>query len=143
MDSTPHPVEKVAVVLAAGLAAGEAGNVSACIAAGLAAAAPGWAGEPLLDADGLRSAASSHLPITVLMADGPRMERLLQELAAERPPGAAAVLFPAYAQRIQEAPTYWAQHRAVSHRGQRLLGLGVAGSRKWVNRLTGSLPLLR
>jgi len=136
-------IEKVAVVVAAGMGAGEAANVAACVAAGLSAAAPGWAGAALEDVDGLRSAASSHLPIAVLMADEARMKALVQALAGERPAGAAVVLFPAYAQRIQDAASYWAEHRGCSHRSARMLAVGMAGSRRWINRLAGSLPLLR
>jgi hypothetical protein len=135
---------KVAVVVRAGLPIGQAANVAACIAAGLSAAAGGWAGRPLADADGLASAASSHLPIGVLMADDARLAVLVRAVRqGARAPTDAVVLFPAYAQAIQDAPTYWARHAATSHLEAPLLGIGLVGARKWVNSLVGSLPLLR
>ncbi|WZB76035.1 DUF2000 family protein [Achromobacter insuavis] len=52
-------------------------------------------------------------------------------------------MFPAYAREIHEAAHYWARHRETSHRDQPLLGVGLAGAKRWINALTGSLPMLR
>ncbi|MFY3135374.1 DUF2000 family protein [Achromobacter xylosoxidans] len=148
MTAQPAPLapalpEKVVIVLAAGLDLGQAANASACLAAGLAAPRAAWAGEPLCDADGMRSSAISHLPIIVLTADEARMAQLRERLALPVPDGASMTLFPAYAREIHEAAEYWARHRQTSHRDQPLLGVGLAGPRRWVNALTGSLPMLR
>ena len=43
VPSTPAVPEKIVIVLAATLGVGQAANVSVCLAAGLAAASPGWA----------------------------------------------------------------------------------------------------
>lgn len=138
------PIEKVAIVLTSCLGVGEAANVAACIAAGLAASLPAWAGRPLVDADGVASCAASHLPIVMLAADEARMASLLERWAAGLPmKDAAASLFPAYAQSMHEATAYWQRHAEVSHRAERLLGIGFSGRKKWVNSLVGSLPLLR
>ncbi|MGE8656367.1 MAG: DUF2000 domain-containing protein [Achromobacter sp.] len=147
---TDHPAplapalpEKVVIVLAAGLDLGQAANASACLAAGLAAPQSTWAGQPLRDADGMLSAAISHLPIIVLTADAARMAQLRERLAQPAPDGAGMTLFPAYAREIHDAAEYWTRHRQTSHRDQPLLGVGLAGPRRWVNALTGSLPMLR
>ncbi|WYX08992.1 DUF2000 family protein [Achromobacter xylosoxidans] len=73
--------EKVVIVLAAGLGAGQAANASACLAAGLVARQPNWAGQALRDADGMLSSAISHLPIIVLTADEARMAQLRERLS--------------------------------------------------------------
>lgn len=137
-------VEKVALVLCEGLAPGVLANVSACIAAGLAASRPTWAGQALADAQGLRSVASSHLPIVVLRAEATRLGALVHTLA-QRPGGDSArvCLFPAYAQAVHEARLYWCAHGQRIHEMEPLLGLGLAGEKRWVNSLVGSLPLLR
>lgn len=148
MSAQPVPLapalpEKVVIVLAAGLDLGQAANATACLAAGLAAPGAAWAGQPLRDADGMASAAISHLPIIVLTADEPRMAQLRERLSLPMPDNAGMTLFPAYARQIHEAAEYWARHRRTSHRDQPLLGVGLAGPRRWVNALTGSLPMLR
>ena len=136
--------EKIAIVLVAGLAPGPAANIASCIAAGLAASNPGWAGRPLVDAAGLKTAASSHAPIAILGAEPAAMSALMQKLA-EGPSvdGAAASLFPAYAQSIHQGSEYWHRHGLAVHGEEAMLGIGFSGPKRWVNRLTGSLPLWR
>ncbi|WP_238922413.1 DUF2000 domain-containing protein [Achromobacter ruhlandii] len=143
VPSAPAVPEKIVIVLAATLGVGQAANVSACLAAGLAAALPGWAGAPLRDPDGMASSAISHLPIIVLAADAERMAQLRQRLTQPPPEDARLAVFPAYAREIHEAAHYWARHRETSHRDQPLLGVGLAGAKRWLNALTGSLPMLR
>jgi hypothetical protein len=137
-------VEKVVIALAGTLTPGEAANAAACIAAGLAASDPTWAGKSLLDAAGLLSAAASHRPIAVLRADEGAMSALMQSLAGMvMPEGGVVSLFPAYAQAIHEAHVYWDRHRTTEHMQVPLLGIGFAGPKRWVSRLTGNLPLWR
>jgi len=136
--------DRVAIVLAAGLAPGPAANIASCIAAGLAASSPSWAGRPLVDASGLKTAASSHMPIAILRAEPATMGALMQQLtgspAAE---GGTVSLFPTYAQPIQESSEYWHRHGLSMHTHEAMLGIGFSGPKRWVNRLTGSLPLWR
>jgi hypothetical protein len=140
----PHTVpEKVAIVIAADLGAGHAANVAACVAAGLASARPGWAGAPLQDAAGLESCASSHQPIAVLRAAPAAMASLIEQLTAAVLPDGAICLFPAYAQAMHDGAAYQARHGTIEHRREPLLAIGLAGSKRWVNRLTGSMPLWR
>lgn len=136
--------EKIAIVLMSDLTPGPAANIASCIAAGLAAFSPGWAGRPLVDASGLRTAASSHVPIAILHAGPATMGALMQRLAdSPAPDGCAVSLFPAYAQSIHESSEYWQLHGQSVHREEAMLGIGFAGTKRWVNRLTGSLPLWR
>jgi Protein of unknown function (DUF2000) len=136
--------DKVAIVLAADLSPGPAANIASCIAAGLAARSPNWAGRPLVDTSGLRTAASSHLPIAVLRAEPAAMNTLIQRLThGPTIEGSAVSLFPAYAQTIHECSEYWRRHGRSSHTEEGMLGIGFCGSKRWVNRMTGSLPLWR
>lgn len=143
----PQPLsvpDKVAIVLAAGLAPGAAANITACIAAGLAGSRPSWAGRPLVDAAGLKTAASSHLPIAVLRAEPATISALVQQLADGPPVEDSSVsLFPAYAQAMHECGDYWHRHGLSVHVTEDMLGIGFSGPKRWVNRLTGSLPLWR
>lgn len=136
--------EKVAIVLISGLEPGPAANVASCIAAGLAASSPGWAGRSLVDAGGLKTAASSHLPIAILRADLEAMGALMQQLAKGNVAESSDVsLFPAYAQTIHECGEYWRRHGFSVHANEAMLGVGFSGPKRWVNRMTGSLPLWR
>lgn len=143
MNDVAAVPEKVAIVLAADLGAGHAANVAACVAAGLASARPGWAGRPLQDAAGLESFASSHLPIAVLRAAPAAMAALIEQVNAVDVPEGTLCLFPAYAQAMHDGPAYQARHGTMEHRREPLLAIGLAGSKRWVNRLTGSMPLWR
>jgi hypothetical protein len=140
------PARKVAILLATGLAPGVAANVAACIAAGLAASRPEWAGRPLRDATGFATVSSSHLPITILRAEPALLRAALRRLA-EAPDGADAdagvSLFPAYAQALHDCREYWERHGQSAHAEEEILGLGLQGPKRWVNRLAGSLPLWR
>ena len=82
LDCLTDPADpaKVAIVLAADLAPGPAANIAACIAAGLAASRPDWAGRALVDASGWSSVSSSHVPITILKAPVTAMNALLRRL---------------------------------------------------------------
>lgn len=142
-DASALIPEKVAIVLAADLAAGHAANVAACVAAGLAGARPGWAGRPLMDAAGLQSFASSHQPIAVLRAAPAALTALVELLNAADVPEGALCVFPAYAQAMHDGAAYQARHGTMEHRREPLLAIGLAGSKRWVNRLTGSMPLWR
>lgn len=135
--------EKIAIVLAADLAPGHAANVAACVAAGLAGARPGWAGAPLQDAAGLESFASSHQPIAVLRAAPAAMDALVEQLTAAATPDGALCIFPAYAQAMHDGAAYRARHGTMEHRREPLLAIGLAGTKRWVKRLTGSMPLWR
>jgi len=136
--------EKVAIVLAAGLAPGAAANIASCIAAGLAAFCTGWAGRPLVDASGLKTAASSHVPIAILRAEPATMSALIQQLSdGPTVEDSTISLFPTYAQAIHECGEYWHRHGLSEHTDEAMLGIGFSGPKRWVNRLTGSLPLWR
>lgn len=142
--SVPADPAKVAIVLAADLAPGPAANIAACIAAGLAASRPDWAGRALVDASGWRSVSSSHVPITILKAPVTAMNALLRRLTEGTAQDNGRIsLFPAYAHAIHESSEYWHRHGLVSHAEEAMLGVGLVGAKRWVSSMTGSLPLWR
>jgi hypothetical protein len=53
------------------------------------------------------------------------------------------VVRPAYAQAIHLAEQYWQIHQETVHTGEQISGLALCGTKKWLNRLTGNLALLR
>ncbi|MCY1204889.1 hypothetical protein D3C87_527480 [compost metagenome] len=135
-------LDKVVIVLSAGLMPGPAANIASCIAAGLAASSANQTGRSLVDATGLKSVAPSHLPIAILRAESVAMSTLMKQLAGGAVmDGGILSLFPAYAQAIHEWGEYRHRHSQSAHADELMLGIGLAGPKRWVNRMTGSLPL--
>jgi hypothetical protein len=92
----------------------------------------------------LKTAASSHLPIAVLRAEPATISALVQQLAdGPLVEDSSVSLFPAYAQAIHACGDYWHRHGLSVHVTEDMLGIGFSGPKRWVNRLTGSLPLWR
>lgn len=140
--NTSPALERVVIVLAAGLKPGPAANIASCLAAGLAASSMDWPGRTLMDATGLKSAAPSHLPIAILRAEAAAMHSLMRQLAEGVTMGGGILsLFPAYARAIHEWAEYQHRHSQSAHADEVMLGIGLAGPKRWVNRMTGSLPL--
>ncbi len=134
--------EKIILVLRPDLPVGTLVNVAACLTAGIIAANPGLAGEPLEDQSGLRSLASSHVPVVALKGENAAFTRILAAVKTQQDARLLSV-FPAYARDIHQAAQYWQQHKGYVHDGTELLGLALYGPKKWLNRLSGNLPLLR
>lgn len=135
-------LEKIVLVLQPELALGAAINAAACLTAGLIAHHKEQAGQPLTDADGLQSVAISHLPIVALKGNDEVFQRILQSLLREPVVGMLSI-FPAYARTIHQPQQYWQLHAEHQHLKEPLLGLALCGPTKWLNKLTGNLPLLR
>lgn len=143
----PVTIEKIVLVLRDDLPLGTAVNVASCLTAGIIAKQPHLAGHPLVDAAQLVSVATSHVPIVALKGNTEVLQRLLDTLHSQQqtqPLAEGSVsLFPDYARSIHSPELYWQQHQTQSHSGQQLLGLALCGATKWLNKLTGNLPLLR
>lgn len=72
------------------------------------------------------------------------MQTLVRRLTQEsREPDTAVSLFPNYAQAMHNAADYWRRHSQENHIDVDLLGVGLYGPKRWVTRLSGSLPLWR
>lgn len=140
-------IEKVVLVLRDDLPLGTAVNVASCLTAGIIAKQPQLAGHSLMDAAQLASVATSHVPIVALKGNSEVFQRLLSTLhsmqQAQPLPEGSFSMFPDYARSIHNPEIYWQQHRTQHHNGEQLLGLALCGATKWLNKLTGNLPLLR
>lgn len=134
--------EKIILVLRPELPVGTLVNVAACLTAGIVGANRRLAGHSLTDLSGLLSQASCHVPVVALKGDDAAFCRILAEIKAQQGNGCLSI-FPAYARDIHQAEDYWLQHQEQTHAGPELLGLALYGPKKWLNRLSGNLPLLR
>lgn len=140
--NTAPTIDKIVLVVRPELATGTLLNIAACLTAGITANNPQYAGKALQDQAGLRSSASSHLPVVVLKGNDAVFQRILTELTANASDGSLCI-FPAYAQAIHQADQYWQVHQETVHTGEQISGLALSGTKKWLNRLTGNLALLR
>jgi hypothetical protein len=131
----------VAIVVDPSLGPGRTANAAAVVAIGLGAAAPQLAGLRLTDADGKGSDAISLVPVPILQADSGRFGVLL-ERAMPTPEACHIVLFPAFSTAIHDPSVYLeeAANRRLST--ETYAAVGLAGPKKWVRSLTGSLKLL-
>lgn len=139
---TEQTREKIVLVVRPELATGALLNIAACLTAGITASHPQYAGKNLQDQAGLQSSASSHLPVVVLKGNDEVFQRIINELTPQTA-GVSLCIFPAYAQAIHLAEQYWQIHQQTVHTGEQISGLALCGTKKWLNRLTGNLALLR
>lgn len=79
----------------------------------------------------------------MLRAAPAAMAALVEQLTAAATPEGALCIFPAYAHAMHDGAAYQARHGTMEHRREPLLAIGLAGTKRWVKRLTGSMPLWR
>jgi len=142
---TTQPAEdtRVAVVVdPAQGGPGLLGNTIATIAIGLGAAAPQLGGPQLVDRAGYAVQPSATVPVPVLQAD-PDVLRELLARALQGDQGRIVVAFPGFARSMHDFPAYQLEFARRDLATEDLHGVGLAGPRKWVASLTGSLRLLR
>lgn len=134
------PGQKCVLVLATGLPLGLAANTAGVLAMSLGRAAPHLIGPVVTDASGQPYPGLTVVPLPVLNA-APDALRGLASRARDGDLLAAAVTDAA--QESKTYPEY--EGRLAVTPGSRLHFLGIAlwGPARTVNKLTGSLPLLR
>lgn len=134
---------KCAVVLDAELPIGVAANIAAIMGVSLGKRFPGIVGADVYDAEGSRHAGIVEVPIPVLKAT----ERDLRDFRARAlsidEDEVAVVDFTNVAQGCKEYDEYITKMGGTKNAEIAYLGLLLVGKKKAVNKLIGSLPLLR
>jgi hypothetical protein len=132
--------ERCVIVLDEGLPPGLAANAAAVLAVTLGARAPGLLGADIEDADGGQHPGLIDRGLPILKAP-------LRELGAIRAraveAGVAVVGFPRFGQETTDYAAYGERIAGTATAELHYLGLLISGPKRAVNRLTGSLPLLR
>lgn len=131
--------EKIVIVVADGLDAAIVANACALLSLSVGAAYPALIGPDVLDQGGGVHAGICTLPVPVLHASAAR----LGELADADRPGVRVIGFTRTAASCHTYPEYIAAMAGTASAELDFLGLALAGPKKQVNSLTGSLPLLR
>jgi hypothetical protein len=128
------------MVVEEGLPAGVAANAAGVLAFTLGREVDFAVGPSVLDGSGLRHVGITRLPIPVLCADGETLKRLRSEAAESE------LLAVDFTDAAKASRTYEEYERKLAGKGTlelEYLGLALYGERKTVEKLTGSLPLLK
>ena len=134
---------KVAIILDADLPSGLAANTAAVLALSLGRQLDSLIGPELKDADGSPHAGITTVPIPILTAASETVKQIRHRAAADTDRGLVLVDFTDCAQRTRNYDDYAHLLEAATNADIAYLGIAVHGPRKLVQRLTGSLPLLK
>lgn len=134
---------KVVMVIDRELPLGLIANTAAVLGASLGKMVDGLVGADVVDADGNRHLGITTMNIPILAASGEQLKSLRSRLAADEFADVAAVDFNHVAQRSLDYDNYTRLLAAIPDEALTYLGLCLYGPLKKVNRLTGSLGLLR
>lgn len=135
--------EKCVLVLDADLPTGVLANAAAILGVTLGARFPQLIGPDVTDGDREIHPGIITLPIPVLKSDAAGLRALRGRLRDPAFAGIFAADFSDVAQRCRTYPEYISSSAEAEERKFTYLALLLFGPKQQVNRLTGSLPLLR
>jgi hypothetical protein len=133
--------EKCVMVLSEGLPAGLAVNTAGVLAFTLGRKLEEVVGPEVVDGSGRTHLGITRIPIPILKADETVVRNIREQ--AERTDGMVVVDFTDAAQTSKTYEEYQQKMATRTSEELRYLGVALYGDKKLVNRLTGSLPLLR
>ncbi|HEV8555485.1 MAG TPA: DUF2000 domain-containing protein [Actinophytocola sp.] len=134
---------KVAIVVDEALPPGLAANTAAVLTLTLGRRIEGVLGPDLKDADGSTHTGITTVPIPILTASAATVKQIRNTAASDDNSELLVVDFTDCAQRTKTYDDYARLLEAAGDDDLGYLGVALYGPRKPVQRLTGSLPLLR
>lgn len=142
IENVLPPFDKCAIVVDGALPVGLAMNAAAVLAFSLGDAY----GQPVLgpdvkDRDGQVHRSITAAPIPVLRSDAEGLRALVAKAGAD--PELFMVDFTAVAQAARDYADYTRSMAEMGSQEHVYVGLALVGSKKAVNKLTGSMPLYR
>lgn len=135
--------EKCVLVLDGRLPLGLAANAAAILGVTLGKEHPQMIGAPVVDQTGHPHEGITVLPIPVLKASSEGIKTLRERLFAPEFQALTVVDFSDLAQSCGSYEEFTAKMAQIPEADLTYLGVAICGPKKTVNRLTGSLPLLR
>ena len=135
--------KKCVMVIDEELPVGQAANTSAILGVTLGKYAPTQVGDTVVDASEKEHLGIITIPVSVLRGDKRLLKDLRERLYNEEYKELVVVDFSDVAQGCNRYDEYMEKAAAVPEREHTYLGIAIYGGKKAVNRLTGSLPLLR
>lgn len=134
-------MNKCAIVVSEELPSGLAVNAVGVISATLGHRIDGLVGADVKDADGVAHPGIIHVPLPVLRAPRAKVTDIVRAVADDDE--VFLVAFSALAQSCRTYDEYTAKMTATATVDLDSVGVGLHGPRKRVDRLVGSLPLMR
>ncbi|MFO6497095.1 DUF2000 domain-containing protein [Bacillus sp. z60-11] len=134
---------KCALVIDETLPLGLIANTAAILGAALGKNNPGLLGENIKDGSGIEHLGIVKVPIPILKGNAELLHELRSKLQADDFHDLLTVDFTDVAQSIHHYDEYTEKLQASTAADYRYFGIGICGDKKKVNRLTGSLGLLR
>lgn len=138
---TGQPGYKCAIVVSGDLPTGLAANAASVLALTMGHRVEGLVGVDVKDADGVVHAGVIHTPLPILTAPRERIGTIVQTAAAQDE--TFFVSFSSLAQSCRTYDEYIEKMAATATADLASVGIGLYGPRKQVNKLVGTLPLLR
>jgi hypothetical protein len=132
---------KCAIVVAEQLPNGLAVNAASVLSVTLGAKVQGLVGGDVKDADGVTHPGVIYTPLPVLTDSADRISQMLTAAADDEELFFAT--FSSLAQSCKTYDEYIARMSAVATADVEVVGIALFGPKKKVNKLVGSLPLLR
>ncbi|WP_410580758.1 DUF2000 domain-containing protein [Amycolatopsis sp. lyj-108] len=140
--STAGQPYKVAIVVDEGLPSGLAANTAAVLALSIGRQVETIIGPVIKDGDGSAHAGITTIPIPILTAAADKVREIRND-ACTRDVELLVVDFTDCAQKTRNYADYSSLLEAATGSEINYLGVALYGPKKAVQRLTGSLPLLR
>ena len=135
--------EKCVVLLDESLPAGIAANTAAILGITLGRQRPEVVGADVADREGRRHLGIIEFPVPVLKSSPEGLKALRERLYQPEFQDLTVVDFSSLAQGCRTYEEFIGKMAQTGEEELQYLGLAICGSRKKVNKLTGSLPLLR
>lgn len=135
--------EKCAIIIDSRLPLGVIANTAAILGITLGKNAPETVGNDICDKTEKRHLGIIEFPVPVLKADAQTMKDIRQKLFEKDFSDITAVDFSDLAQGCKTYDEYTEKMKNTPESALTYFGLAILGEKKKVNKLTGSLPLLR
>lgn len=138
-----HSNEKCVMVINAELPLGLIANTAGILGVTLGKLAPQIVGEDVVDQSGNSHRGVVAIPIPILSVSREKLKMIREQLYQQEFSDLIVVDFSDVAQSCKNYPEYIEKAAAVTEEEITYFGIGIYGSKKRVNKLTGDLPLLR
>ncbi len=135
--------EKCVIVLDEALPKGVLANVAAILGVSTGAELPQLVGEDVKDGAGNMHSGIIRFPIPVLRGDAATLCSLRRKLYEPQFAELQVIDFSDLAQSCRTYDEFISRMSAQPESSLKYVGLAITGNKKMINRLTGSLPLLR
>lgn len=138
-----QPANKCAIILDGDLPLGAAANTAAILGVTLGRQIPEVVGPDVADQSGRPHLGIIEFPVPILRGDAALLRSLRQRLYEPEFSALTVVDFSDLAQGCKTYQEFQFKMGTAPESSLQYLGLAICGPKKQVNKLTGSLPLLR